>query len=100
MITITLHCSHCQSDALVRHGHAPNLPARDISTRNWIEACLSGQGRTIVDVDIPAATWDRRHVINGGRHSSISRSIGNHIREWMYHGSLALATAGMNVGCM
>src|SRR5438876_3307478 len=24
MITITLHCPHCQSDALVRNGHAPN----------------------------------------------------------------------------
>ncbi len=24
MVTITLHCSHCQSDALVRNGHAPN----------------------------------------------------------------------------
>ncbi len=22
MVTITLHCSHCQSDALVRNGHA------------------------------------------------------------------------------
>jgi len=24
MVTITLHCPHCQSDALVRKGHAPN----------------------------------------------------------------------------
>jgi transposase-like protein len=24
MVTITLHCSHCQSEALVRNGHAPN----------------------------------------------------------------------------
>ena len=24
MVTITLHCSHCQSVALVRNGHAPN----------------------------------------------------------------------------
>src|SRR6266566_8672864 len=24
MVTITLHCPHCQSDALVRDGHAPN----------------------------------------------------------------------------
>jgi transposase-like protein len=24
MITITLHCPHCQSDTLVRNGHAPN----------------------------------------------------------------------------
>ena len=24
MVTITLHCTHCQSDALVRNGHAPN----------------------------------------------------------------------------
>ncbi len=24
MVTLTLHCSHCQSDALVRNGHAPN----------------------------------------------------------------------------
>ncbi|HEY4388834.1 MAG TPA: IS1 family transposase [Ktedonobacteraceae bacterium] len=24
MVTITLHCSHCQSDALVRNGHASN----------------------------------------------------------------------------
>ncbi len=24
MVTITLHCSHCQIDALVRNGHAPN----------------------------------------------------------------------------
>src|SRR5437667_3079980 len=24
MVTITLHCSHCGSDALVRDGHAPN----------------------------------------------------------------------------
>ena len=24
MVTITLHCLHCQSDALVRNGHAPN----------------------------------------------------------------------------
>ena len=24
MVTITLHCPHCQSDALVRNGHAPN----------------------------------------------------------------------------
>jgi transposase-like protein len=24
MVTITLHCSHCESDALVRNGHAPN----------------------------------------------------------------------------
>src|SRR5947209_3028701 len=24
MRTITLHCPHCQSDALVRNGHAPN----------------------------------------------------------------------------
>ena len=23
MVTITLHCPHCQSDALVRNGHAP-----------------------------------------------------------------------------
>ena len=24
MVTITVHCSHCQRDALVRNGHAPN----------------------------------------------------------------------------
>jgi hypothetical protein len=24
MVTITLHCLHCQSDALVRNGHAPH----------------------------------------------------------------------------
>ena len=24
MVTITFHCPHCQSDALVRNGHAPN----------------------------------------------------------------------------
>lgn len=24
MVTITLHCLHCRSDALVRNGHAPN----------------------------------------------------------------------------
>jgi transposase-like protein len=24
MVTITLHCPNCQSDALVRNGHAPN----------------------------------------------------------------------------
>jgi transposase-like protein len=24
MVTITLHCPHCLSDALVRNGHAPN----------------------------------------------------------------------------
>src|SRR6266487_2991387 len=24
MLTITLQCSHCQSDALIRDGHAPN----------------------------------------------------------------------------
>ena len=24
MVTITRHCHHCQSDALVRNGHAPN----------------------------------------------------------------------------
>lgn len=24
MVTITLHCAHCQSDTLVRNGHAPN----------------------------------------------------------------------------
>jgi transposase-like protein len=24
MVTITLHCSHCQGDALGRNGHAPN----------------------------------------------------------------------------
>ncbi len=24
MVTITLHCPHCQSDALVRNGHGPN----------------------------------------------------------------------------
>ena len=24
MVTITFHCPHCQSDALVRDGHAPN----------------------------------------------------------------------------
>jgi len=24
MVTITLHCPHCQSDVLVRNGHAPN----------------------------------------------------------------------------
>src|SRR5947209_741286 len=24
MVTVTLHCPHCQSDALVRNGHAPN----------------------------------------------------------------------------
>jgi transposase-like protein len=24
MVTITLHCPHCESDALVRNGHAPN----------------------------------------------------------------------------
>ena len=24
MITITLHCPHCQSEALVRNGRAPN----------------------------------------------------------------------------
>ena len=24
MVTITLHCTHCQSDALVRNGYAPN----------------------------------------------------------------------------
>jgi len=24
MVTITLHCAHCGSDALVRDGHAPN----------------------------------------------------------------------------
>src|SRR2546425_8154151 len=24
MVTITLHCPYCQSDALVRNGHAPN----------------------------------------------------------------------------
>jgi hypothetical protein len=25
MVTITLHCPHCQSEALVRHGHAPKM---------------------------------------------------------------------------
>ena len=24
MVTITFHCSHCQSDAVVRNGYAPN----------------------------------------------------------------------------
>jgi transposase-like protein len=24
MVTITLHCTHCQSEALVRNGHASN----------------------------------------------------------------------------
>ncbi len=24
MVTMTVHCPPCQSDALVRHGHAPN----------------------------------------------------------------------------
>ena len=24
MVIITVHCPHCQSDALVRNGHAPN----------------------------------------------------------------------------
>ncbi len=24
MVTMTLHCPHCQSEALVRNGHAPN----------------------------------------------------------------------------
>ena len=24
MVTITQHCLHCQSDTLVRNGHAPN----------------------------------------------------------------------------
>lgn len=24
MVTITLHCPHCESDALIRNGHAPN----------------------------------------------------------------------------
>jgi transposase-like protein len=24
MVTITLHCQHCRSEALVRNGHAPN----------------------------------------------------------------------------
>ncbi len=24
MVTITLHCPYCQSEALVRNGHAPN----------------------------------------------------------------------------
>jgi hypothetical protein len=24
MVTITLHCPHCQSEALVRNGHTPN----------------------------------------------------------------------------
>ena len=24
MVTIIVHCPHCQSDALVRNGHAPN----------------------------------------------------------------------------
>ncbi len=24
MVTIILHCPHCQSQALVRNGHAPN----------------------------------------------------------------------------
>ena len=24
MVTLTLHCPHCQSDALVRNGHAPS----------------------------------------------------------------------------
>ena len=24
MVTITLHCPHCQGEALVRNGHAPN----------------------------------------------------------------------------
>ncbi len=24
MVTITVHCPHCQSDTLVRNGHAPN----------------------------------------------------------------------------
>ena len=24
MVTITVHCPHCQSEALVRNGHAPN----------------------------------------------------------------------------
>lgn len=24
MVTITLYCPHCQSDTLVRNGHAPN----------------------------------------------------------------------------
>jgi hypothetical protein len=23
-VTMTLHCPHCESEALVRHGHAPN----------------------------------------------------------------------------
>jgi transposase-like protein len=24
MVTITLHCPHCESDALIRNGHAPH----------------------------------------------------------------------------
>src|SRR5947199_831152 len=29
MVTITLHCPHCGSDALVRDGHAPNGKQKD-----------------------------------------------------------------------
>src|SRR6266487_4430299 len=29
MLTITLQCSHCQSDALIRDGHAPNGKQKD-----------------------------------------------------------------------
>src|SRR5437588_436733 len=33
MLTITLQCSHCQSDALIRDGHAPNGKAAYVASR-------------------------------------------------------------------
>ena len=35
MVTITLHCPHCQSEALVRDGHAQSAQAEIALSRLW-----------------------------------------------------------------
>src|SRR6266516_2438693 len=72
----------------------------DISTGNRIEARLSGQVRAVMDVHVPAATWDRRHVRKGGRLAGVPRSVCCYWRERIHHCSLTLAAASMNVSCV
>ena len=88
------------SKLILRHLLAPNLTDRYIPTGNRVKTRLSGQVGTVVNVDIPAAIWDRWYVSNGGRHVGLPRSVCYHCRKWIYHRSLALAAASMNVSCV
>ena len=76
------------------------LPERHIPTGNRVEASLGRQSRAVVDVYVPASGGDRRQASNGDscRLACVPRSVCCDRRERIHDRTLALATAGMNMG--